>query len=75
MTRPYDVKTLDQVCELRRDNYPSEPDVWSIMVSGDKVSLHYPHGGGWVEIPRAQFNTLVRWYMRDQKPLTEKQRA
>ena len=63
--RPYNAKTLDQICELRRDNYPPENDVWSILLSGDHVSLHPPAGGGYVTIPRDQFNTIVRWYMRD----------
>lgn len=70
--RPYDAKTLDEVCELRRDNYPAETDVWSILVGGDHVSLHPPGGGSYVLIPRADFNNLVRWYMRDQKPLPKK---
>ena len=66
--RPYDAKTEDQICKLRRDNYPAESGVWSILIGDDHVSLHQPGGGGFVVIPRDQFNTIVRWYMRDQAP-------
>lgn len=75
MPRPYDAKTLDDVCDLRRDNYPPENGVWSILITGDAVSLHPPGGGGYTTIPRDQFNTIVRWYMRDQKPLKTKRPA
>lgn len=66
MTRPYDVTKDSQLLGMESDNFPPEPDKWSILHSGDHVSIHPPRGGGYYTIPRKQFNALVDWYMRDQ---------
>jgi hypothetical protein len=65
--RPYDANTHTAVAKLSRDNYPAENDVWSILVSEDRVSLHAPEGGAYVVIPTADFRAIVDWYMADQK--------
>ena len=55
---------------LQSDNHPQDGTVWSILISGDHVSLHAPPQGGrgaWVEIPRDQFNAIVDWYVKDQE--------
>lgn len=74
MPRPRDAKTFDQICELRRDNYPPKHGVWSILLSDDHVSLHQPDGG-YVTIPRREFNVIVDWYMRDQAPAKKRKTA
>ena len=67
--RPYDCKTIDQVCALRRDNFDAG-DFW-IITDGYNVSLAEQKVGekstGMVTIPRREFNRLVTWYMREQK--------
>jgi len=67
--RPYDVKREADLLAMVSDNHPQESDVWSILNSGDHVSLHSPAGEGksfFVSIPRNQFNAIVDWYMADQ---------
>ena len=68
--RPYDVKSADDILRMESDNFPGDPDKWSIMNSEDHVSLHPPADDSgkawWVQIPRDQFNAIVDWYMRDQ---------
>lgn len=68
--RPYDVTTEDQLLGMESDNHPGEAGQWSILHSGDTVSLHGPLGDQHVSIPRDQFNVIVDWYMADQ-PATE----
>lgn len=68
--RPYDAKTDDQVCALRRDNYSTDQS-W-ILAGGDTVTLS-EQGPGEVAtqsitLSRREFNKLIGWYMRDQKP-------
>ena len=67
--RPYDCKTNKQVCAQRSDN-TSAGDFW-ILTDGCEVSLAAQKVGEpaseMISIPRAQFNKLIDWYMRDQK--------
>ncbi len=62
--KPYDAKFQKDLTELVSDNF-GPLGSWSIMLDGDHVSLHSPEGG-WVSIPRAQFNAIVDWYTADQ---------
>ena len=64
--RPYDVKKADQLIGMESDNFPPNPNKWSILHSGETISLHPPSGRGFVVIPRNQFNAIVDWYLRDQ---------
>jgi hypothetical protein len=68
--RPYDVKSDDDLVAMESDNHPQDSRVWSILNQADKVSLHAPvgHQVAWFEIPRDQFNAIVDWYMKDQRP-------
>lgn len=68
--KPYDVTDADQLLEMESDNHPSGHEEWSILHSGDEISLHDPKGG-YVVIPRDQFNVIVDWYMADQKKLKQ----
>jgi hypothetical protein len=65
--RPRDVKNVNDFVHMESDNHPQVHKVWSILHSGEHVSLHAPDGEGWVQIPTAQFNKLVDWYMAPQK--------
>ncbi|HEV7319442.1 MAG TPA: hypothetical protein VGO04_12640 [Ensifer sp.] len=67
--RPYDVKTEADLLSMRSDNHPQETSAWTILNLADEVSLFPPSGvpgPSWVTIPRAQFNAIVDWYMKDQ---------
>lgn len=64
--RPYDVTNTEQFINMESDNH-GERGEWSILHNGDHVSLHGPNGGRWVNIPRDQFNSIVDWYMAEQK--------
>lgn len=66
--RPRDAATQRKIMALTQDNFPPDPDVWSILVSSDRVSLHPPAGndGRFVTIPRKQFDAIVDWYNQDQ---------
>lgn len=69
--RPRDCKTYDDVAAMRTDNAPRKSNVWSILNGDDHISLHPPAGpdsGTYVTIPRDQFNKIVDWYNRHQKP-------
>jgi len=68
--RPYDVKTDDDLLKMESDNAPRRDgsDYWSILHTGDTISLHPPGGGTYVKIPRKDFNAIVDWYMKDQSP-------
>ena len=67
--RPYDCKTTKQVCLQRTDNADSG-DFW-ITSDGYGVCLAEQKLGTAPKqifrIPRANFNRLVSWYMREQK--------
>lgn len=71
MTRPYDVTKTREFLDMESDNFPQKNGVWSILHSGSYVSLHQPGGGGYVQIPRKQFNAIVDWYMRDQPAVAD----
>jgi len=66
---PYDAKTLNEVCSLRRDNFDL-PTCW-ILTDGVNVTISEQKNGEEAKqsltLPRTQFNALVRWYLRDQK--------
>lgn len=64
--RPYDAKKHADIMKLDRDNYPAGSDVWTILVSDDRVSLHAPEGGSYVVVPSKQFRAIVDWYLKDQ---------
>lgn len=64
--RPYDVTDTEQLVNMESDNH-GESGEWSILHNGDRVTLHAPGGGRWVDIPRDQFNSIVDWYMAEQK--------
>lgn len=67
--RPYDAKTIGEVCQLQRDNYDAG-DFW-ILTDGYEVSLAEQEVGSYpsqkITVPRAMFNRMVSWYMREQK--------
>lgn len=67
--KPYDAKTLDEVCSLERDNI-SFGDFW-ILSDGHTVSLRKQKQGEMpsegIQVPRATFNKMVDWYLKDQK--------
>lgn len=66
--KPYDASSEKDRVALLEDNNPSDPDVWSILLGEDEVSLHAPAGeGDYITIPRDEFNAIVDWYMADQK--------
>jgi hypothetical protein len=69
MRRPRDCKTIDDVCEIQRDN-KDVGDFWMIT-DGYTVSIHEQKMGEpskqQISIPRATFNKLIDWYSRPQK--------
>lgn len=69
--RPYDAKDNWLVCRLARDNFDAG-DFW-ILTDGTRVTLASQKAGESptqsITIPRAEFNKLVAWYMRDQKTI------
>lgn len=69
MSAPINAKTEKQICQLRRDNFPANGLAWSILVTVGEVSLHPPADDGreYVSIPRADFDAIVRWYLRNKK--------
>lgn len=55
------------MCRLKTDNYPANPEKWSILLNVDHITLFRPNGeGGYINIPRDQFNIIIDWYNRDQ---------
>jgi hypothetical protein len=76
--RPYDVSSEEQNLVMESDNHPQDYRVWSILNHSDKVSLHPPANSDWVgfvEIPRAEFNEIVDWYIKDQSADCEEQKS
>jgi len=69
--RPCDVKTFDQQCGLKRDNFDTEHGWILLLADSGEVSITAQVSGaeatGNVHIPRVEFNRMVRWYLRDQK--------
>lgn len=63
--RPYDVKSEADIISMQSDNF-GEVAHWSILNHSGIVSIHAPHGRGYVEIPRDQFNAIIDWYTADQ---------
>lgn len=70
--KPCNAKTEAAALKLQRDNYPSDPNKWGVLINFDHVSLHPPSSGDgvgrWIEIPTDQFTAIARWFLRDQKP-------
>ncbi len=65
---PYAAKTLDEVCSLRTDNKNTD-GAW-ILTDGCNVTVCKQKAGKSAEqsvtLDRAEFNRLIRWYMREQ---------
>lgn len=64
--RPCDATTETKILKLDRDNYPTDLAKWSILIGHNKVSLHAPEGGTWIEIPAKQFRDIAEWYLAEQ---------
>lgn len=66
---PSQVRTERHLLSLRRDN-KTAGDFW-MLVGEDQVTLCHQAVGnppvGDVTIPRAEFNRLLRWYLKPQK--------
>lgn len=71
--RPRDAKTLKQVCDLRTDNFDVKGG-WVLLDGNGKYSItiaRQVEGHAvtqQINIPRREFNQIVDWYMREQKP-------
>ncbi len=67
--RPYDLKNTEETCRLRRISFDCD-DAW-ILTDGYTVSISQQKVGApptqSISLPRAQFNRLIQWYMRDQR--------
>lgn len=69
--KPRDAKTIRQIIRLKSDNFPPDSNKWGILLSDEKhVSLFGPAklNMDYVRIPRKQFNAIIDWYNKDQKP-------
>lgn len=70
--KPCQARTADDLMKLRSDNFPRDNSKWSILATGDRVSLHPPADGEgkafYVTIPTDEFAAIARWFLRDQKP-------
>ena len=67
--RPRDVKNHRDLLKMESDNFPQDPNKWSILNHDNGVSLHAPANVGRsfvAQIPRDQFNAIVDWYIKDQ---------
>lgn len=75
--RPYNCKTFEEVCALRRDN-KGTGDFWMIT-DGNIVTICAQKFGekstAEVNVPRAEFNRLVSWYMSEQAPFRKRKRS
>ena len=58
---PIEAKTLDQVMSLPRDGYETKD--YLLVVSDSTVCLAEQHSDEQMNIPRKDFDRLVRWYM------------
>lgn len=62
-------KTLDEVCQLDRDNF-TQGDYW-LMFDGAEVTVAHQESGqrakAMVSMPRAAFNALIRRYQRPRR--------
>lgn len=61
--------TNPQLCRLYRDNLDVEDfslmtDAWNVWLSEQPMGQPQKCS---VQIPRAKFNKLIRWYIREQK--------
>lgn len=68
--KPRDAKTESQRLKLSRDNL-STVGHW-ILLNDNSVTLTAQRVGesatASMRVPRSEFNRLIDWYMRDQKP-------
>lgn len=66
---PRNANSFDKVCLLNRDN-KTVGDCW-ILTDGSQVSIVQQNLGEAprqeISIPRAQFNRLIAWYLKEQK--------
>lgn len=63
---PIQARTFDEVCKLPRDNFPASDRVWNLMLQPENnaVLLIQPNAQGeTIEIPRDQWDVMVKWYM------------
>lgn len=69
--RPRDCKTERDVLTLRRDNYDTK-EGWILCQPDNLVVIQQQRTGenaiGCVELPRGEFNRMVDWWNRNQKP-------
>lgn len=66
---PQKARKLNEICRLKCDNI-SAGDYWILLGVGDVTLAHQREGENaetMLTIPRAQFDKLVGWYIRDQK--------
>lgn len=70
MKKPMDCRNVDEVCELQTDHHDLK-GAW-ILTDGYRVSIHTQEDGkpstGAVTLTPTQFNRLVAWWQRPQKP-------
>lgn len=74
--RPYNCKTFEDVCSLRRDN--KDAGGFWIMTDGNVVTICQQKFGerstATVNVPRKDFNRLVAWYMSEQERFKKRKR-
>lgn len=59
--KPREATSEKKIFQLKRDNYPTSPNKWSILINEEGVSLHPPAGDNrdYIVIPRGQFNAII----------------
>ena len=66
---PKEAKTFEQICKLPRDNVESGD--FSIVLGSQEIYLAEQRPGEdrkqHIEIPRLNFNALVKWYLTGRK--------
>ena len=68
--QPYDAKTEKHLLSMSRDNI-TFGDFWMLNSSDHVTMAHQKVGEGaraMLSMPKKEFNRMVAWYMRDQKP-------
>lgn len=70
MRAPADCRTVDQQCELVRDNI-STPQSWILLDGADGVTITNQRPGesstGSVKLSRAEFLKFAQWYTKPQR--------
>ncbi len=69
--KPIEANSLKKLCKLKRDNYPSKSEAWTILVHPRYITLFPPakHRAAYIPIPKKQFNAIVKWYLKNQKSI------